>query len=124
MNDWPLVADRPEIEKTRPFCLQVSEEEKPAHHVGLIGVFFRPPLVFAKDRSFRLFFFHALCQSLFLEAVGRFASNYGLVLDDWSRRPIVAGQRRHFDILDHAESQARIEIAHCLFIEVNNTTGS
>src|SRR5215469_10979007 len=43
----------------------------------------------------------------------------GLPLGDWSRRPIVAGERCHFDVLDHAESQARVEIAHCLFIEVN-----
>ena len=40
MNDWPLVADRPDIEKTRPFCLQISEAEKAAHHAGLVGCFF------------------------------------------------------------------------------------
>jgi hypothetical protein len=45
VNDLPLVANRTEIEKVRPFLLQVSEEEKAAHHAGLAGVFFRPTVV-------------------------------------------------------------------------------
>ena len=31
VNDLPLVANLTEIEKVRPFFLQVSEEEKAAH---------------------------------------------------------------------------------------------
>ena len=46
-----------------------------------------------------------------------------LPLRDRSRRPIVAGQGCNPDILDHAEAQAWIEIAHCLLIEINNATG-
>jgi len=46
-----------------------------------------------------------------------------LPLGDRPRRPIVAGQRCHFDILDHPEAQGWIEITHCLFIEVDNATG-
>jgi hypothetical protein len=50
VNDWPLAASRTEIEKVRPVCLQVSKEEKAAHHPGVDGIFFRPVIVFAKDR--------------------------------------------------------------------------
>src|SRR6516165_1303245 len=56
VNDWPLAASRTEIEKVRPVRLQVSEEEKAAHHAGLVGVFFRPAVVCTKDRSSRHFF--------------------------------------------------------------------
>jgi hypothetical protein len=59
VNGLPLVANLTEIEKVRPFVLQVSEEEKAAHHPGVIGVFFRPSVVFAKDCSSRLFFLYA-----------------------------------------------------------------
>jgi hypothetical protein len=53
VNDLPLVANLTEIEKVRPFFLQVSEEEKAAHHPGVVGVLFRPSVVFSKDRSSR-----------------------------------------------------------------------
>ena len=56
VNDWPLAARRTEIEKVRPVCLQVSKEKKAAHHAGVVGVLFCPPVVFAKDRLSRLFF--------------------------------------------------------------------
>ena len=59
VNHLPLVANLTETEKVRPFFLQVSEEEKAAHHPGVVGVFFRPTVVFAKDCSSRLFFLHA-----------------------------------------------------------------
>jgi len=59
VNDWPLAASRTEIEKVRPFCLQVSEEEKAAHHAGLVGVLFSPSVVCTKDRLSRLFLLHA-----------------------------------------------------------------
>src|SRR5262249_60178803 len=51
------------------------------------------------------------------------AADCRLPLGDWSWRPIVAGQRCYFDVLDHAESQGWIEIVHCLFTEVDNATG-
>ena len=50
VNDWPLAASCTEIEKVRPVCLQVSEEEKATHHPGVGGIFFHPTVVFAKDR--------------------------------------------------------------------------
>ena len=56
VNDWPLAASRTEIEKARLFCLQVAEEEKAAHYAGVVGMLFRPVVVFAKDRLSRLFF--------------------------------------------------------------------
>ena len=59
VNDWPLAPSRTEIEKVRPFCLQVSEEEKAAHHAGLVGVLFSPSVVCTKDRLSRLFLLHA-----------------------------------------------------------------
>ena len=65
VNDLPLVANLTEIEKVRPFLLQVSEEEKAPHHPGVVGVLFRPSVVFAKDCSSRLFFLHARHADLF-----------------------------------------------------------
>ena len=65
VNDLPLVANLTEIEKVRPFLLQVSEEEKTPHHPGVVGVLFRPSVVFAKDCSSRLFFLHARHADLF-----------------------------------------------------------
>jgi len=52
--DWPLVVSRTEIEKVRLVCLQVSKEEKAAHHAGfaelsLAAVQHRAPL---KDAVF------------------------------------------------------------------------
>ena len=40
LNNLPLIANRAEIEKVRPFILQVSEEQKAAHHDGIVGCFF------------------------------------------------------------------------------------
>ena len=50
VNDWPLAASCTEIEKVRPVCVQVAKEEKATHHAGVDGIFFRPVIVFAKDR--------------------------------------------------------------------------
>jgi hypothetical protein len=52
-------ANRTKIEKVGFFFLQLSEEEKAAHHPSVVGMFFCPFVVFAEDGSFRLFFFHA-----------------------------------------------------------------
>jgi hypothetical protein len=75
VNDLPfVVANRTEIEKVRPFFLSVSEEEKAAHHPGVVGMFFCPSVVFADDGSSRFFFFHARLNAIFpslnLEVVG------------------------------------------------------
>jgi hypothetical protein len=60
VNDLPLlVANRAKIEKVGPFILQVSEEQKAAHHAGFVWVLFRPSVVFAKNGSSCLFFLHA-----------------------------------------------------------------
>jgi hypothetical protein len=49
VNNLPLAANRAKIEKVRLFILQVSEEQKAAHRDGIVGVLFRPSLVFAKE---------------------------------------------------------------------------
>jgi hypothetical protein len=58
VNDLPLVVNRTEIEKVRPCVLQVLEEAKAAHYAGVVGMLFRPSVVFAKDLPSCLFFLH------------------------------------------------------------------
>ena len=51
---------QPRGNREAPTFLPVSiGKEKAAHHAGLVGMCFRPPVVFGKDRSSRLVFLHA-----------------------------------------------------------------
>ena len=50
---------QPHGNREGPPCLTVSiGNQKASHHAGSVGVFFRPTVVFAKDRLSRLFFLH------------------------------------------------------------------
>ena len=80
VNDWPLAASRTEIEKVRPVFLQVSEEQKAAHHAGLVGVLFSPAVVFAKDRSSRLFFLDCHSGSPHKRTQGRCRAYHSLMI--------------------------------------------
>jgi hypothetical protein len=56
VNDLPLLAIRAEIEKIRPFFLQVPEEEKATHHPGvarsiLLATLRDPPQIHEVARS-------------------------------------------------------------------------
>jgi len=56
-----------------------------------LGCFFAHLSYSLSTVRFAASFFMLVPVPFFLEAVGRFASNYRLPLGDWSRRPIVAG---------------------------------